>query len=92
MWRILTLVGEYLLKQSVKTMLLGAGLGLASTAGILTALNVYISRLQQQANSMASDAIALLALSGFHIAFSMVIGAVVFRLTLNASVKLVKLK
>ncbi|MCU4496796.1 DUF2523 domain-containing protein [Acinetobacter ursingii] len=92
MWRILFLVGEFLLKQSIKTALLGAGLGLASTAGVLVALNIYISKLQSQANSMPSDTIALLAMSGFPIAFSMVIGAVVFRLTLNASVKLVKLK
>lgn len=92
MWRILMLVGEFLLKQSIKTALLGAGLGLASTAGVLVALNTYISMLQAQANSMPNDVMALLAMSGFPVAFSMVIGAVVFRLTVNASVKLVKLK
>lgn len=90
MWRILIIVGEFLLKGAVKTILLGAGLAIISTAGSLVAINIFISKLQAQANSMPADTVAFLAMSGFPTAFSMVIGAVVFRLTINASLKLVK--
>lgn len=90
MFRLLLIFGEWLLKNSVKTILLGAGLALATTAGMLATLDIFISRLQGQANSMASDAIQMLALSGFPTAFSMIIGAVVYRLTVNASLKVIK--
>lgn len=90
MWRILVIVGEFLLKGAVKTLLLGAGLAIVSTAGTIAAINIYISKLQTQANSMHSDTIQLLAMSGFPAAFSMIIGAVVFRITVNSALKLVK--
>lgn len=90
MFRLLIIFGEWLLKNSVKTILLGAGLALVSTASSIALLDVFISRLQDQANSMATDTIQMLALSGFPTAFSMVIGAVVYRLTINASLKVIK--
>lgn len=91
MLRILLLLGEWLLKTGVKTALAAAGLGLATTAGTLFAINIYIERLLNQANSITTETIQLLATSGFHIAFSMVIGAVVWRITLNSASSAVKL-
>lgn len=91
MLRFFILLAEWLLKTGVKTALAAAGLGLATTAGSLYAINTYISRLVSQANSITTDTMQLLATSGFHIAFSMVIGAVVWRITLNSASSAVKL-
>ena len=91
MMKLLVAFGEWLLKGSVRSALLGAGLGLGTAAGVLTALQVYIDRLITQFGTLSNDVLGLLALSGVHIALSSIIGAVVFRLTMNsAKVSLIK--
>ena len=45
MMKLLVAFGEWLLKGSVRSALLGAGLGLGTAAGLLTALQIYIDRL-----------------------------------------------
>lgn len=91
MMKLLVAFGEWLLKGSVRSALLGAGLGLGTAAGLLTALNIYIDRLTSQFGTLSNDVLGLLALSGVHIALSAIIGAVVFRLTMNsAKVSLMK--
>ena len=91
MMKLLVAFGEWLLKGSVRSALLGAGLGLGTAAGVLTALQVYIDRLITQFGTLSNDVLGLLALSGVHIALSSSIGAVVFRLTMNsAKVSLMK--
>lgn len=91
MMKLLVAFGEWLLKGSVRSALLGAGLGLGTGAAVLTALNVYIDRLVGQFGNLSNDVIGLLALSGVHIALSAIISAVVFRLTMNsAKVSLIK--
>lgn len=91
MMKLLVAFGEWLLKGSVRSALLGAGLGLGTAAGLLTALQIYIDRLTSQFGTLSNDVLGLLALSGVHIALSAIIGAVVFRLTMNsAKVSLMK--
>lgn len=91
MMKLLVAFGEWLLKGSVRSALLGAGLGLGTAAGLLTALQIYIDRLTSQFGTLSNDVLGLLALSGVHIALSAIIGAVVFRLTMNsAKVSLIK--
>lgn len=91
MMKLLVAFGEWLLKGSVRSALLGAGLGLGTAVGVLTALQVYIDRLITQFGTLSNDVLGLLALSGVHIALSSIIGAVVFRLTMNsAKVSLMK--
>lgn len=91
MMKLLVAFGEWLLKGSVRGALLGAGLGLGTAAGLLTALNIYIDRLIGQFGTLSNDVLGLLALSGVHIALSAIIGAVIFRLTMNsAKVSLMK--
>lgn len=91
MWKFFTLLSEYLLKGSVRSALAGAGLGLGSSVITLSIVQDYINNLVALSNSMASDALALLALSGVHIALSSIIGAIVYRITAN-SVKLSLIK
>ncbi len=91
MMKLLIAFGEWLLKGSVRSALLGAGLGLGTGAAVLTALNIYIDRLTSQFGTLSNDVMGLLALSGVHIALSAIISAVVFRLTMNsAKVSLIK--
>lgn len=85
MWKMLSQIGEWLTKGSVKSALTGAGLGLASSAVVLTAVQSYIDKLLVAGNSMSADALGLLALSGAHIALSMIIGAIVYRLTITST-------
>lgn len=91
MMKLLVAFGEWLLKGSVRSALLGAGLGLGTGAGVLVALQIYIDRLVTQFGTLSNDVLGLLALSGVHISLAGVIGAVVFRLTMNsAKVSLIK--
>ncbi|MBF7691731.1 DUF2523 domain-containing protein [Acinetobacter pollinis] len=91
MIRLLFIFGDWLLKGFVRSVLMGAGLGLATGAGLLVAINTYIDHLVSQFGTLSSDVLGLLAMSGVHIALSSIIGAVVFRLTLNsAKVTLIK--
>ncbi|WP_312967895.1 DUF2523 family protein [Acinetobacter gerneri] len=93
MYKLLSQLLEWLLKGSVKRALTGAGLGLASSASILIAVKAYINNFIAQSNSMGADVLALLSLSGVDIALSAIIGAIVFRLTVNsAKLSLVRVK
>lgn len=91
MMKLLVLFTEFFLKGSVRSILLGAGLGLTTAAASLTAVQIYINRLISQFGTLSSDVTGLLALSGVHVALSSIIGAIVFRLTMNsAKVSLIK--
>lgn len=85
MWKMLTQISEWLMKGSVRSALTGAGLGLGSAVVSITIIQTYIERLVSQGNSMSADALALLALSGVHIALSGILGAIVYRLTTSSA-------
>lgn len=91
MMKLLVLFTDFFLKGSVRSALLGAGLGLGTAAASLAAVQIYINRLISQFGNLSADVTGLLALSGVHIALSSIIGAIVFRLTMNsAKVSLIK--
>lgn len=85
MWKMLAQFSEWLMKGSVRSALTGAGLGLGSAVVSLTVIHTYIDRLVSQGNSMSADALALLALSGVHVALSAILGAIVYRLTTSSA-------
>lgn len=81
---------QKLIKGFGKNMLIGAGLGLASSAIVLTVVNHYINKIIASAGALGQMA-AILHLGGMDIAISIVIGAVVVRATLvSTKLSLVK--
>lgn len=84
MGKLLFLVGSFLLKGSVKSALLGAGLGLASAVVMKTVLERYINQALQSMQGIDSIVASFLHLSGFDIALSVVIGALIARVTMNS--------
>jgi hypothetical protein len=74
---------------AAKNMLAGAGLGLATSAFILTILNQYIDTFANSMNGL--QIIGLLAISGVDVAISVIIGALVTRATIaSQSISLTK--
>lgn len=84
MGKLLYIVGTFLLSGSIKQMLLGAGIGLASASFILTITNRYIDSAIANMQGIGGAAIQIMGLSGLDVALSIVIGAVIARATINA--------
>lgn len=81
-----------LLSGSLKTILTGAGLGLASAAIAMAVINYYIDQTVSAAGGLGTFA-SLLGIAGFDIALSIIFSAIVLKLTLNsASLAIRKLK
>lgn len=73
-----------LLSGSLKTILTGAGLGLASAAISLSVINYYIDHTVAAAGGLGTFA-SLLGIAGFDIALSIIFSAIVLKLTLNSA-------
>lgn len=85
-------IGQSLLSIGIKKALMGAGLGLASYAGLSAMLDNMITSAALQMQSGSDVALAFLGMSGMDTALSMVISAVLVRATIfGASLSLVKL-
>lgn len=69
----------------LKNVLTGAGLTLASTAGVMTLLNQYIGTIKSGTSSFSYELLALMHLSGFDYALSIVLSALVSRATMNTA-------
>ena len=85
MWAQLVKVVESLEGGSLKKILGGAGVMLASNTLFMNAFSAAVSKLQSSINTASADVLALAHLSGFDTSMSIVLSAVVTRLTLNAS-------
>jgi len=76
----------------LKKALTGAGLGLASTAGVTVLVNQYIDSIRTSSTGISVELLAILNLSGFDYAISIILSAVVTRIALNsANIGLTKL-
>ena len=91
MGNLLFNIGQSLLSVGIKKALLGAGLGLASYAGLSTMLDNLITKANTQMQGGDAIALAFLGLSGMDTALSLVMSAVLVRATIfGASLSLVK--
>lgn len=68
----------------LKKVLTGAGLGLASTAGVTALVNSYIDNLRSSTGGLSAELLAILHLSGLDYALSIILSAVVTRIALNS--------
>lgn len=84
MGKLLTLILGNFAGSAIKKLLIGAGLGLATGAIVLSIINHYISKIQQQAGFLG-DMAGIAHLGGLDTAISIIIGAVVVRATLGAT-------
>lgn len=80
---ILTKVIESGTRGGLKNVLLGAGLTLASNGAFMLIVNQYIDTLRGQVGGLSADLAGLIHLTGGDIAISIVLSAIVTRLSLN---------
>lgn len=84
MGRLLAVFGEWLLKNAVQKVLLGAGLGLVSYLGILTAVRAAFDQMLNSVNGLPADFLNLLGIYGIDFVISAFVSVAVFLLTLNS--------
>lgn len=72
-------------KGFLKNALTGAGLTLATGGTILTALNTAIDQFKSSLGAVSSSLLQLAGLSGFDVAFSIVLGAIAARYVQNTA-------
>lgn len=72
-------------KGFLKNVLTGAGLTLATSGVVLTALNTAITQFKGSLGALPVTLIQLAGICGFDIAFSLVLGAIVARYVQNSS-------
>ncbi|MGB2784566.1 DUF2523 family protein [Psychrobacter sp.] len=76
----------------LKKLLTGAGLGIASTAGVTVLINQYIDNLRTSTGGLSVELLAILNLAGVDFVISIILSAVVTRIALNsANLSLTKL-
>lgn len=84
MWRILIVIVEYLLTNAVRVFLTSLALGFASSSFVLVAFNAYLDRFLAASNGVDGGILGLAAIAGCHIALGMIIGALVYVMTLQS--------
>lgn len=79
---ILVSVADFTLSKFGKTVLKGLGLGMFSSAIVLTLFNQLISHAQQEWGRMSADVLQILALGNIDYGLSIIIGCCVLKITL----------
>ena len=84
MGKLLFVVGQVLLGSALKRLLIGAGLGLASSQIIISIVRNFINDGISGISSGGGVVMSFLGLSGCDVALSVLIGAVIARATINS--------
>lgn len=71
-------------KGFLKNVLTGAGLTLGSAGVSLFAIDTVIKKLHNDLNSVSSQLLNLMALAGIDVAMSIILGAIVTRITMQS--------
>ncbi|EHU1539773.1 DUF2523 family protein [Acinetobacter baumannii] len=80
----LAILAEWLLKNAVQKILIGAGLSVVSYLGTMTAIRAAFSSQLNSVNTLAPDLLALMGIYGIDHVLSSFISAGLFVLTLNS--------
>lgn len=83
MGKIFAIVGEWLLKNGVKKVLTGAGLGVFSYLAVVTAIRAALDSLVGDLDSIERDVLQLMGIYGIDLVLSAFISVAVFLMTLN---------
>ena len=75
-------VADLTLSKAGKTMLKGLGLGVFSSAIVLTLFNQLISHAQSEWGNLSADVLQIMALGNLDYGLSIIIGACVLKITL----------
>lgn len=78
-------LGESLLSASIKKALTGAGLGLATYAGVTTMLEKLIADANAQLATGQGYVLSILGLGGIDTAISIILSACIIRLTMTST-------
>ena len=82
---------EAILARGFSRVLIGAGLGFGTSAFLITFVNYYINKAVTTMSGTSADVLGLVALSGSDKGLSIIIGALVCRVTIQSlSLKMVK--
>lgn len=84
MGRILTIISEWLLKNGVRKLLMGAGLSVVSYLAVLTAFRAAFDSLINSSSSIPANLLNLLGMAGVDSALSAFISVAIFVLNLNS--------
>ena len=79
---LLVSVADLTLSKAGKTMLKGLGLGVFSSAIVLTLFNQLISHAQSEWGNLSADVLQIMALGNLDYGLSIIIGACVLKITL----------
>lgn len=85
MWSRLAALFTSLQGGLLKNILLGAGLMLTTSAVFMTAFATAVNSFRNSLSGVSADVLALAHLAGFDLSISIILGAIVTRLTLNSS-------
>ena len=85
MWSKLADLFTSLQKGTLKNVLTGAGVMLTTNVVVLATFQAAVNSLRSGLNSISADVLSLASLTGVDIGMSLILGAVVTRLTLNSS-------
>ena len=80
---LLTKVADVVLSKSGKNILSGMGVGLVTSTISLTLLNQYIDYARDSYSALG-NAVGILGLAGFNVAFSIIFSALVIKMTLRS--------
>ncbi|ENX34258.1 hypothetical protein F889_02922 [Acinetobacter colistiniresistens] len=84
MIRILVILIEFLLGNAVRLILTGAAIGVTTSAFLLTAFNAYLNNFLSMSGGVDGGILGLAAIAGVHIALSMIVGSIVFVVTIQS--------
>lgn len=92
MLRVLAIFGEWLLKNTVQKVLLGAGLSIVSYMGVLVVVRTAFNSLISDINSVGAAMLNLMGIYGIDFVLSGLISVAVFLLTLNSGKLMIRKK
>lgn len=90
MWSKLVDIFTSLQKGTLKNVLSGAGIMLTSSVMFMTAFSAAVTTFKNTLNGVGGDVLALAHLAGFDLAMSIILSAVVTRLSLSSSKLMLK--